>query len=76
MNSTEPLSADTVKRLRRERGWTQEELAAVAGLSSQAIVSNVERGLTPGPAVERRLREVLIPAQDTVPAMTREVSNA
>ncbi len=66
------ISAETVKQLRIERGWTQDELAAIAGLSSQAIVSNIERGLRPGAEVERRLREVLIPAQDTVPAMTRE----
>lgn len=72
---TEPeLSAETVKRLRTERGWSQGELAAIAGLSSHSIVSNVERGLRPGPEVERRLREVLIPAQDTVPAMTREAT--
>jgi transcriptional regulator with XRE-family HTH domain len=67
------LSAENVKRLRTERGWSQGELAAIAGLSGHSVISNVERGLRPGAEVERRLREVLLPAQDTVPAMTREV---
>lgn len=74
MNSAEPLTADTVKRLRTERGMSQEQLAAVAGLSSHAIVSNVERGLRPGPEVERRLREVLMPATDGATVGTVEVA--
>jgi transcriptional regulator with XRE-family HTH domain len=61
MDSPEQLTPERVKELRTARGWTQEELAAIAGLSSHAIVSNVERGLRPGAEVERRLREVLIP---------------
>ncbi len=72
------MTPEKWKELREAKGWTQEQLAAIAGLSSQAAVSNVERGLRPGPEVERRLREVLVPAQDTVPAMARsaEVSDA
>jgi transcriptional regulator with XRE-family HTH domain len=66
------LTAEKVKELRTARGWTQEELAAIAGLSAHSVISNIERGLRPGAEVERRLREVLLPAQDTVPAMTRE----
>lgn len=58
------ISPDQWKELREAKGLTQMELASVAGLSSQAVVSNVERGLRPGPEVERRLREVLTPAVD------------
>lgn len=72
--SKSEISADEWRQLRADKGWTQTELAAIAGLSSPSIVSNVERGLAPGAEVERRLREVLIPAQDTVPAMTREAT--
>jgi transcriptional regulator with XRE-family HTH domain len=58
------ISAEQWKGLREAKGWTQMQLATYAGLSSQAVVSNVERGLRPGPGIERRLREVLTPATD------------
>jgi transcriptional regulator with XRE-family HTH domain len=53
------ITPEKWKELREAKGLTQMELASVAGLSSQAVVSNVERGLRPGPEVERRLREAL-----------------
>jgi transcriptional regulator with XRE-family HTH domain len=54
---------EDIKRLRQAKGLTQHELATAAGLSSQSAVSNIERGLRPSAEVERRLREVLAPAQ-------------
>jgi len=53
------ITPEKWKELREAKGLTQMELASVAGLSSQAVVSNIERGLRPGPGVERRLREAL-----------------
>lgn len=67
------ISPEKWKELREAKGLTQMELASVAGLSSQAVVSNVERGLRPGPEVERRLREVLMPATDGATVGTAEV---
>jgi len=61
------ITPEKWKELREARGLTQMELASVAGLSSQAVVSNVERGLRPGPAVERRLREALGLLRDDAP---------
>jgi transcriptional regulator with XRE-family HTH domain len=57
------ISPDEYKARRLAKGLTQMQLAAVAGLGSQGIVSQVENGLKPGPGVERRLREVLFPAR-------------
>jgi transcriptional regulator with XRE-family HTH domain len=53
------ISPDEWRRLRREKNWTQHELATYAGLSSQGVVSQVENGLRPGPQTEHRLREAL-----------------
>lgn len=69
------LSAETVKRLRTERGWSQGELAAIAGLGGHSVISNIERGLRPGPEVERRLREVLAPATcESTPSQSVQVT--
>jgi len=38
-----PIRGGKIRKLRRQRGWTQKQLAAKAGLS-HAQVSNVERG--------------------------------
>lgn len=57
------LSPDDYRALREAKGLTQHETATAAGLSGQSVVSNVERGLRPGPEVERRLLEVLQPKQ-------------
>jgi len=42
----ETLFARRLKRLREERGWTQEQLAGLAGLSRGAI-ANLERNRQP-----------------------------
>lgn len=36
--------AYNVKRLRVRRGWSQEELAAIAGEMRQAVISQIETG--------------------------------
>jgi transcriptional regulator with XRE-family HTH domain len=43
-----------VEALRREKGWTQRELAEKAGLHP-TIVSRVECGLAPGPTARSKL---------------------
>jgi transcriptional regulator with XRE-family HTH domain len=53
------ITPEEWKAFRLAKGLTQHELAAVAGLSSQGVVSQVENGLKPGPSTERRLREAL-----------------
>jgi transcriptional regulator with XRE-family HTH domain len=68
MTDPENISAEDVRRLREARGWSQEQLAAICGLSSQSVVSNFERGLRPSDAVSRRLREALAPAVDAYDA--------
>jgi transcriptional regulator with XRE-family HTH domain len=35
------ISGDVVRRLRLERGWTQEQLAAIAERSSKTPIANV-----------------------------------
>lgn len=65
MNSMSDLiSPEQWRAMRRAKGLRQHELAAAAGVGGQSIVSNVERGLPPGPEVKRRLLEVLDPARD------------
>jgi transcriptional regulator with XRE-family HTH domain len=46
-----------VRAIRRRRGWTQRELAEIAGVSTSYIVSleNGRRGRRPTPSVVRRL---------------------
>lgn len=58
MDSSQISAADW-KAFRLAKGLTQQELANVAGLSSQGVVSQIENGLKPGPTTERRLREAL-----------------
>ncbi|MDL2315489.1 helix-turn-helix transcriptional regulator [Desulfovibrio sp. OttesenSCG-928-A18] len=41
-----PASDNILARLRRERGWSQEQAAAALGLSRQQI-SKLERGIHP-----------------------------
>jgi transcriptional regulator with XRE-family HTH domain len=62
-----PISPEKYRALREAKGLTQEQLAAAAGLASQSAVSNIERGLRPNPEAERRLLEVLQPAQSGKP---------
>lgn len=53
------LLAAILKRLREDRGITQEELAFEAGITASAL-SRIERGLnTPGWMTVRRLAEAL-----------------
>jgi transcriptional regulator with XRE-family HTH domain len=59
MTMNQSISGEEFRRLRLEKGLSQNELSNIAGLGGQSVVSNVERGLPPGPAVERRLREAL-----------------
>jgi transcriptional regulator with XRE-family HTH domain len=58
------ISAEEWRQMRLDKGWTQTELAAIAGVSSPSRISDVERGLPPGETVERRLLEALRPQQD------------
>lgn len=51
------ISAEEWRELRRRKGWTQHETAAIAGLSSQGVVSQIENGLRPGEQTARRLGE-------------------
>lgn len=51
---------DKVRKLREERGWGQQQLAKIAGLSQPAI-SRIERGLVQQPrlSVIKRLSQAL-----------------
>ena len=76
---------ETVKRLRREHGWTQEYLGGLIG-KSQRWVSDIENGHSRQPRLQniRALadalgvdRGVLVAAADltTDPAIAREIGN-
>lgn len=55
----DPVLAGILKRLREERGITQEQLAFDAGITASAL-SRIERGLnSPGWATVRRLANAL-----------------
>lgn len=65
METTVDKTAEAVRRLRRERGLTQHEVAAIAGLSRQTI-QNIEVGRRePGSATLRKLARALrVPASE------------
>lgn len=54
-----------VRRIRRDRGWTQASLASAVGISRQAIIA-IEKGGTPSLTTALRLRRVLDVATDTL----------
>jgi transcriptional regulator with XRE-family HTH domain len=71
--STDPALAALFKRLREQRGITQEQLAFDAGLTASAL-SRIERGLNnPGWMTVRRLAAAL---DVTLVHLAREVEDA
>jgi transcriptional regulator with XRE-family HTH domain len=71
--STDPALAALLKRLREQRGITQEQLAFDAGLTASAL-SRIERGLNnPGWMTVRRLAAAL---DVTLVRLAREVEDA
>jgi len=52
------LSPKQIRKLRKDKGWSQTDLSNAAGLGGPSVISNAERGLI-GPIVEKKLREVL-----------------
>lgn len=70
------ISAEEWRDLRRKRGWTQHETAAIAGLSSQGVVSQIENGLRPGKQTARRLGEAFGLISSAVTAGTVKVTDA
>ena len=51
-----------VRKLRLQRGWSQEHLADMTGLSTRTI-QRIERGEKPGLESLRLLADVLLPHQ-------------
>ena len=39
------MIGDTIKRLREERGWTQEELATRMGYTSKSTINKIEKNI-------------------------------
>jgi transcriptional regulator with XRE-family HTH domain len=71
--STDQALAALLKRLREQRGITQEQLAFDAGLTASAL-SRIERGLNnPGWMTVRRLAAAL---DVTLARLAREVEDA
>lgn len=68
------ISAEEWRELRRKKEWTQHEAAAIAGLSSQGVVSQIENGLRPGKQTARRLGEALGLISSTVTPGTVQVT--
>jgi hypothetical protein len=66
-----PLTGDEIRALREGKGWSQSVLAEASGLSSHAVISNIERGMRCAPATMGRIRSALQPATDSIPPMTR-----
>jgi transcriptional regulator with XRE-family HTH domain len=50
-----PLIADVLKKLRKEKGWSQQKLTEKAGLS-YAVVTKVEQGITTDPALSSLIK--------------------
>jgi transcriptional regulator with XRE-family HTH domain len=56
------LTGDDIRRIRKERGWTQEQLGELLGFHAHAArrVSQLECGHKPcGPGMSARIREAL-----------------
>lgn len=53
MNEAPTLTPAAIRRKRRQRNWSQADLARLAGLSHPSVVSNVERGLRSPAAAEK-----------------------
>ena len=44
MNENKPIIAERIKYLRKEKGYTQEQLAEMLGLNAKSSVANYESG--------------------------------
>ena len=44
MNEEKPIIAERIKLLRKEKGYTQEQLAELLGLNAKSSVANYESG--------------------------------
>lgn len=58
------MTPDDVKKLRKDRGWNQQQLAAALGVD-QATVSRIENGAEPSGPVALLLRRL---ADEPAPA--------
>ena len=65
----------TLRELRQQRGFTQQQLAAMAEVA-EATIQNAERGRTvPRPAILRRLARALQVDSLTIEFPTRQVAD-
>jgi DNA-binding XRE family transcriptional regulator len=61
-DNTAPLTGEECKKLRRDRGLTQGQLAEKAGVRSVATIVNLEKGhCTPRTTTMAKIRKVLCP---------------
>lgn len=59
MNKNKPIIAERIKYLRKEKGYTQEQLAEILGLNAKSSVANYESGAnSPSDDIKLKLCEI------------------
>lgn len=59
MNENKPIIAERIKTLRKEKGYTQEQLAEMLGLNAKSSVANYESGAnSPSDDIKLKLCEI------------------
>lgn len=68
------ISGEECRRLRVDKGLSQNDVSNAAGLGGQSIISNFERGLEVSPETQRRIAEALGIFNSTVTRGTAQVN--
>lgn len=59
MNKNKPIIAERIKSLRKEKGFTQEQLAKILGLNAKSSIANYESGAnSPSDDVKKKMCEL------------------
>lgn len=69
----EPVSENNCVRLRKKRGFSQQQLSIIAGMSPATIVAIEKYGYVPGPWVRKKLARALQSSEARIwPGLSKE----